>query len=168
MIIQPRNMYLVALILYPVLLFLLRRQSNSRKLKYTFLYFYLVLVFGQTLFPIMIGVADVIVDKSKSIELDLFEHFVPRMAILNVVLTMPFGFLYPLLYKHSWPRMMLAALLFPLFIECMQLLLLYTTPNYMRVFDVSDLFFNTLGVLVGYLLYRIVHMVLWLSFYKRS
>lgn len=160
MIIQSRNMYLVALLFYPVFMYLLRRQPNSRKLKYTLLYLYLVLVFGQTLFPIMLGVADVITDKSKSIELDLFEHFVPRMAVLNVLLTMPFGFLFPLLFRHSGKVMVLVALLFPLLIESLQLVLLYVTPNYMRVFDISDLFFNALGVLAGYAVYGVIHIAL--------
>lgn len=74
----------------------------------------------------------------------------PVGYVLNVVLGMPLGFLLPLLWeKLDRPRTALCAgLLFSLLIELSQLC------NF-RATDVDDLLMNTLGTLLGFLLFRL-------------
>lgn len=72
-----------------------------------------------------------------------------RQLTLNVVMTVPFGFLWPLVRQRRglW-RTVLAAFLLSLCIELLQPLL--TTH---RTADITDLIANTFGGLVGYVLF---------------
>ena len=47
-------------------------------------------------------------------------------------------------------------LLIPVAIEVSQLILLYTTFDYSRVVDVSDVLFNFIGLVIGYLIYQML------------
>ena len=73
-----------------------------------------------------------------------------RQLALNVVMTVPFGFLWPLVRQRRglW-RTVLAAFLLSLCIELVQPLL----PT-ARMSDITDLICNTAGGLIGYGLYR--------------
>ena len=78
--------------------------------------------------------------------------------ILNVILFIPFGFLLPVVFPKRAAKLWLTTLYgFPLslFIELTQLLL----PGIGRAFDVDDLIFNTLGAVVGYLLYLLCRKI---------
>ena len=68
---------------------------------------------------------------------------------LNVVMFFPFGFLAPLIWKNMrrYSRVLIAGFGFSLLIELSQLLCLRGT-------DVDDLIMNTLGALIGFLLYK--------------
>lgn len=75
--------------------------------------------------------------------------------IQNIILFVPFGFLFPLLWKscESVKKVILTGFLFSAAIELSQLF------NY-RATDVDDLIMNTLGTAVGYCLFRIIKMIL--------
>jgi len=70
---------------------------------------------------------------------------------LNLVLFVPLGFLLPLLYKQFQPfgKTLLFGILFTIGIEVSQLFTLH------RATDINDLIMNTLGVIVGWLMYRL-------------
>lgn len=74
----------------------------------------------------------------------------PVGYVLNVVLGVPLGFLVPLLWAdwNRFGRMVGAGLAFSLLIELSQLC------NF-RATDVDDLIMNTLGTVLGFLLFRI-------------
>lgn len=69
----------------------------------------------------------------------------------NIILFVPIGFLLPLVFKKMefFPLTVLVGFFLSLFIEIMQL------PQH-RSSDVDDLWLNTLGALIGYLLYMYV------------
>ncbi|WP_313893692.1 VanZ family protein [Psychrobacillus sp.] len=69
----------------------------------------------------------------------------------NIILFIPIGFLLPLLFRRMvrFPFTILAGLCISIFIEVMQL------PQN-RSSDVDDLWLNTLGALIGYLIYLFV------------
>lgn len=72
-------------------------------------------------------------------------RYIDRDLFLNILMTIPFGFFLPFLYR-SWRRFSLtvaAGALFSLLIECSQLL-----TN--RACDIDDLIANTLGAAFGY------------------
>ena len=72
-----------------------------------------------------------------------------RQLLLNVLMTIPFGFLWPLVRRRNGLfRTVGAAFLLSLCIELLQPLL---TTN--RTSDITDVIANTAGGLVGYLLY---------------
>lgn len=68
-------------------------------------------------------------------------------VLLNIAMFGPFGFLLPILHKNfrKWHITISAAFGFSLFIELLQLIFAR------GVFDVDDLFCNTLGGVIGYL-----------------
>lgn len=71
-------------------------------------------------------------------------------SMLNVVLFLPLGFFLPLLWQEyrSLGNVLLAGFTLSLFIECLQIFTVRAT-------DINDLITNTLGALLGYLLFRI-------------
>ncbi|PER25051.1 VanZ family protein [Bacillus cereus] len=85
------------------------------------------------------------------INLTLFDTAGSTTYLLNIVLFMPFGFLLPTIWPHfrKMKNTVCAGFLFSLAIELSQLL-----NN--RITDIDDLFTNTLGAMVGYVLYRVL------------
>lgn len=76
----------------------------------------------------------------------------------NVIAFMPYGFLLPILKRtyRKFFTIAILSLLFSLVIESAQLLLK------VGVFDVDDILMNSLGGILGYLMFLIVHTI-----YKR-
>ncbi|PGV56653.1 hypothetical protein COD94_27660 [Bacillus cereus] len=83
------------------------------------------------------------------INLTLFDTAGSTTYLLNILLFMPLGFLLPTIWPHfrKMKNTVCAGFFFSLAIELNQLL-----NN--RITDIDDLFTNTLGAIVGYLLYR--------------
>ena len=73
-----------------------------------------------------------------------------RQIILNIIMMMPFGFLLPIVKKQNLLSSVFWAFLFSLGIEVTQPLI-----NGFRSADITDLITNTLGGLLGYLIYLV-------------
>lgn len=73
-------------------------------------------------------------------------------VLLNIAMLIPFGILIPLLFQQckKWNYMLLASLGLVLYIETTQ----YLTGR--GIFDIDDIFGNTLGAMIGYLLLMFV------------
>jgi glycopeptide antibiotics resistance protein/uncharacterized RDD family membrane protein YckC len=72
--------------------------------------------------------------------------------LFNLFLTLPFGVYLRYYFKWSFPKTILASFCLSLFFELTQLTGLYFIyPRPYRLFDVNDLFVNTLGGTIGYL-----------------
>lgn len=71
--------------------------------------------------------------------------------LFNVALTLPFGIFLRYYYKKNWLYTLIASFLLSLFFEITQLTGVYGIyPRAFRLFDVDDLFLNTLGGMIGY------------------
>lgn len=84
-----------------------------------------------------------------------FESFVVNI-LGNVLAFAPFGFMLPLLnprYRKFF-SIAFSSLFFSLTVEVVQLLLK------VGIFDVDDLFLNTIGGLVGYISFLILHVII--------
>lgn len=70
----------------------------------------------------------------------------------NIVIFMPFGFLVPILGRKKWNFWFTSLLSFALSlaVECIQLV------TRTGCFDVDDIFLNTIGGMLGYLVYALV------------
>lgn len=82
---------------------------------------------------------------------------------LNILLTIPFGYLFPLFFKpnqRSFNRTLLATFSLTVAIESTQWMLANG-----RITDVTDLITNTLGGIVGYVIYKATRKMVLL--YKR-
>lgn len=116
---------------------------------------YIVCVLGVTLLPVLSNLPELAGNRYVPMELEPFRDLrngygnAARQLALNVVMTVPLGFLWPLVRgkKGVW-RAVLAAFLLSLCIELLQPLL---TTN--RTSDITDVIANTAGGLVGYLLF---------------
>lgn len=116
---------------------------------------YIVCVLGVTLLPVLSNLPELVGNRYAPMELEPFRDLrngygnAARQLALNVVMTVPLGFLWPLVRgkKGVW-RAVLAAFLLSLCIELLQPLL---TTN--RTSDITDVIANTAGGLVGYLLF---------------
>ena len=110
---------------------------------------YLVCVLGVTLLPVLSNLPELVGNRYVPMELVLFYGNAARQLALNVVMTVPLGFLWPLVRRKKgvW-RAVLAAFLLSVCIELLQPLL---TTN--RTSDITDVIANTTGGLVGYLLF---------------
>lgn len=86
----------------------------------------------------------------------LFDYEVKREAILNLagntLMFLPVGIVFPIVYKNldTHKKVIAAGVGFSLAIEILQL------PFYDRVSDIDDLLLNSLGFVIGYLLYLLV------------
>jgi glycopeptide antibiotics resistance protein len=74
----------------------------------------------------------------------------------NILMTMPFGFLLPLVTGWGAGRVTLAAMSFSLFIETVQFAIATELDSFYRAFDVNDLIDNTIGSLLGLLCFSLV------------
>jgi len=76
-----------------------------------------------------------------------------REIFLNIIMMIPFGFLYPIIRKVGILKTVTVVFLFSLTIESTQLLSAFWGGLASRSFDVTDLITNTFGGLVGYLFF---------------
>lgn len=73
------------------------------------------------------------------------------VVIFNILMTMPFGMYLRYYFKCNFVKTSILGFLLSLFFELTQLTGLYFIyPKPYRLFDVDDLFLNTLGTMLGY------------------
>ena len=86
-----------------------------------------------------------------------FEIFVVNI-LGNILAFAPFGFLLPLIHKRnrSFFKILMLSILFSLTVEAIQLYLK------VGIFDVDDILLNTVGGLLGYIIFSVCH-----AFYQR-
>ncbi|WDI27679.1 VanZ family protein [Bacillus subtilis] len=85
------------------------------------------------------------------------QYYVIRSIGGNLILLMPVGLLFPLLFnKSNVKRILLTGFFISLFIELIQLSFSVYIGTISRSFDVDDLILNTLGTLIGYWFFYIL------------
>lgn len=139
----------------------------------TLLYLYLTGVLFVTLMPIVVSLPFCFNHRYVPMQMTPFEDvwrgrgdFV-RQILLNVIMTVPFGFLYPLYRRAdgkscSFFRCLLAPMTLSLTIELLQPLI-----NGARSADITDVITNTVGGMTGYLVYVILWKILYKCFTRR-
>ena len=124
----------------------------------TTMYIYLSFVFYFTLMPIIISLPFIFNHPYHIMNLVPFVDVMSgrgdfvRQVGLNIVMTVPFGFLLPLIKKENakLPKVILYTFLLSLSIELLQPLI-----NGFRSADITDLITNTIGGIIGYIFYII-------------
>ena len=75
----------------------------------------------------------------------------------NVVMTVPFGILFPLIFQLKRKYLYMAfAILLPVSIESLQLVLDLSLGTYYRTVDVDDIILNFSGIMIGYLVCKLL------------
>ena len=81
-------------------------------------------------------------------------------SLLNALMMVPFGFGLPFITNLRLKRVVIAALLFSLTVESLQLITGFAANTTFRVADVNDVIFNTVGAAIGYALFRVFVRIL--------
>lgn len=99
--------------------------------------------------------------------LDLFVHYQVRgldwffwnsvkLSLYNLIMLFPLGVYLPVLFGiKSLRRVTLYATMISLTIEVYQVILSYTGLTFYRTFNVDDILLNTLGAVIGFLVYQL-------------
>ncbi len=124
----------------------------------TLMYLYLSFVLYFTLMPVITAIPFVLNHPYTPMNMVPFIDVLKgrgdffRQIILNVIMTMPFGFLFPLTQNGTagFGRTVLSCFLMSLTIEVLQPLL-----NGFRSSDITDLITNVIGAMLGYVFYII-------------
>lgn len=122
----------------------------------TLIYIYLSFVLYFTLMPIITSIPFVLNHSYKPMNLVPFIDVSAgrgdflRQVVLNIIMTIPFGFLFPLTRNRTvrFSRTVFFCFLMSLGIELLQ-------PLFNRASDVTDLITNVFGGVFGYVLYVI-------------
>ena len=84
---------------------------------------------------------------------------VVTQPVFNVFLTIPFGMFLRYYFDRTWKETLIASFLLSLFFELSQLSGLYGIyPGPYRLFDIDDLFLNTSGGMIGYLISPLINV----------
>ncbi|MGN7470688.1 VanZ family protein [Brevibacillus sp. SAFN-007a] len=136
---------------------------------YTLFSFYLLQVLKFTIFPIPIDPRLIAVRASRvnafSEEIHLLPlHFPPgfemdMQVLLNILLTVPFGFGVAFLIKTTLKKMAVLGLSVGFTIELLQLAIGLSLGFPYRYIDVNDVIFNFIGVMIGYMLFTIFSVI---------
>ncbi|MCF6462109.1 VanZ family protein [Clostridium sp. Cult1] len=157
--------YLINFIILVLIYFLFFYKKWNKKPKKTLIintlmYIYIVMVLFVTLMPLPIpflnGTNNLFLETVNLIpfrDLRLNYYGAVREIFLNIIMMIPFGFLYPIIRKVGILKTVTVVFLFSLTIESTQLLSAFWGGLASRSFDVTDLITNTFGGLVGYLFF---------------
>ncbi|MCI8567266.1 MAG: VanZ family protein [Lachnospiraceae bacterium] len=131
-----------------------RTQGRDRLLVNTLMYAYLSLVLYFTMMPVVVSIPSMLDHPYKPMNLVPFidvslgrgDFF--RQVFLNVIMTLPFGFLFPLTQdkRAKFGVTVLFCFFMSLGIELLQ-------PFFDRSSDITDLITNAIGGVLGYGLY---------------
>ena len=127
-----------------------RTQGRESLLVNTLMYAYLSLVLFFTMMPVITSIPSILDHPYKPMNLVPFL----RQVVLNVIMTLPFGFLFPLTRnkRANFGVTVLFCFLMSLGIELLQ-------PFFDRSSDITDLITNVIGGALGYGLYVIFRPV---------
>ena len=133
-----------------------RTRGRDRLLVNTLLYTYLSLVLYFTMMPVVVSIPFMLDHPYKPmnlvpfIDVSLGRGDFLRQVLLNVIMTMPFGFLFPLTRdkRAKFGETVFFCFLMSLGIELLQ-------PFFDRSSDITDLITNVIGGALGYGLYAV-------------
>jgi len=134
-----------------------RARGKDKLFANTLMYIYISLVLYVTLMPIIASLPFIFNHPYKPMNMIPFDDYFAgrgdsvRQIVLNVIMMMPFGFLLPIVKKQNMIYCLCCTFLFSLSIELIQPLI-----NGFRSADITDLITNTMGGLLGYLLYLVL------------
>ena len=149
--------FLLAAAVYIVLLFgfWLKKGDKARRIFLnTVLYIYIVAVLAVTVMPVINNLQYVGTFPYRAMRLVPFDDYncgreaAFMQIILNTLMFIPFGFLLPLIRRHNILSAALLSFQFSVFIEVFQPFI-----SDIRYSDVTDVITNTIGGVLGFLLY---------------
>ena len=74
-----------------------------------------------------------------------------RQILLNILMLVPFGIMYPFIYRKNFKSTIISGLIVSICIELIQLV----SARQFSSCDITDIINNGLGVFIGYIIYKI-------------
>lgn len=156
--------FIILIILYFILFYKKwRKRGREALILNTTMYIYVSFVAYFTIMPVatnILTILNYIIFNGRTNTMNLFP-FVDlimgrgdyiRQIILNIIMTIPFGFLIPLIKeKTTILKTILYTFLFSLSIELLQLITINGRSS-----DITDIITNIIGGIIGYILYIIM------------
>lgn len=150
--------FFCAAVVYLILLFTLWKKKGIKAILInTVLYIYIVSVLTVTVMPVIENIKYIGTFPYRYMRLVPFDDYncgraeALRQIILNTVMFIPFGILLPMIRKQNLLTVTLLSFQLSVFIEVFQPLI-----SAVRYSDITDVITNTLGGMIGYLLYYLV------------
>ncbi len=157
---------IIALIYFIIYQIYLKKKEKKYIIKFSIMYIYLFLVLCVTILPI-----DFTLDPKWKYHTSInftYVHIKPfndlilghygalKQVILNIIMTIPFGFLYSSLKKNtSIINVTISTFLLSFVIEMLQLIMTVFLLHYRRC-DITDLITNAVGGIIGFLIYKLL------------
>lgn len=146
-----------------ILIFLctyLKYKKNKGKIYlffFSIFFVYLLYVTKYTIFPIFFYDDQPPQPVSDYVNLIPFKlDLLSEQVLLNILLSIPFGFGIPFLTKiNRMKKLLTFSVLFGTIIEMIQFLLIISPAFTYRIVDVNDILLNMIGVLIGFTLFKI-------------
>lgn len=172
------NIWPIAIVLLvSLVIFLKIKNHNSSYLFWVTLFsLYILLLIDRTLFPIRIYEEGIINSPDFISRLNLIPFYFGRSTntgliafqiVGNIILTIPFGFGLSLITTVRAKSFLWIPFVVGIGIELSQLLVSFAIGRLYRVIDINDVILNALGVIIGYVLFRIVSWI-YRAVYKPS
>ena len=125
---------------------------------FTVFFVYIVAALRYTQFPIYLTESMRVYGQNIWTTINLvplvgLEHQDLMTSLLNVLLTIPFGFGLPFVTHMRFRSVVIAGVFFSVIVEILQILSALVAGHTFRVVDINDVIFNTLGVAIGYALF---------------
>lgn len=160
-----------AIIWIGIVVFLRRRRNKSivYLLFFTIFFVYIIATLQYTQFPIYLTESMRAYGQNVWITMNVvpligLEYRDVTTSLLNILLTVPFGFGLPFITSMRFRSIVIVAILFSVTLETLQILSALVAGHTFRVIDINDVIFNTLGVVIGYALFvgfiRVVRLAL--------
>lgn len=158
--------FFLALSFIYIPIFIILKFKFNKKNTYLFfssiMFIYISIVLANTFPKHMVGIRAnyydhfhyYIFNSLNLVPLITLEHRDLEFSILNIILTMPFGFLLSFLKPINCKQSIIYGFYFSFFIEFTQFIAPFFGFSF-RVVDVNDLIFNTLGSFLGFLCFKL-------------
>lgn len=147
--------------------FPLWKKSTLDKLTiHTIMFSYICLVLTFTVIPLTVPFHYDYPNLWQSINVIPFRDIIrgygsaSRELVLNIMMMIPFGIIFPLLTNQNAVKTIITSCLFSITIETTQLMTILFASSHPRVVDITDVITNTIGGSIGYLLYLFFSYVL--------
>jgi glycopeptide antibiotics resistance protein len=89
-------------------------------------------------------------------------------SLLNVLMTIPFGFGLPFIIKGTFKKIAIAGFLIGVIIESLQGITGLLNGYTLRIVDINDVIFNFTGTLIGYSIFKLFSYLFKLSIKKAN
>jgi glycopeptide antibiotics resistance protein len=76
-----------------------------------------------------------------------------KTSLLNILLLVPFGLGLPFITNFGMKKIVVIGMIFSILIEFLQFITGFMAKITFRIADINDVIFNTLGVVIGYILF---------------